>query len=80
MSALPALKAGKSVTFTDDFSFWKKKLSPELEIEPVDEGKCLRFYMTSEEDFQQFKQCIVDELAQTEFISADSLEDIPQQD
>ena len=47
---------------------------------PVDEGKCLRFYVTSEEDFQQFKQCIVDELAQTEFISADSLEDIPQQD
>jgi len=36
--------------------------------------------VTSEEDFQQFKQCIVDELAQTEFISADSLEDIPQQD
>jgi len=56
------------------------ELSPELEIEEVDEGRCLRFYMTTEEDFQQFKQCIVDELAQTEFISADSLEDIPQQD
>lgn len=40
----------------------------------------MRFYVTSEEDCQQFKQCIVDELAQTEFISADSLEDIPQQD
>jgi len=64
--------------FADDLSFWKKKLSPELEIEEVDEGRCLRFYVTSEEDFQQFKQCIVDELAQTEFISADSLEDIPQ--
>jgi len=49
-------------------------------VEEVNEGRFLRFYMTTEEDFQQFKQCIVSELAQVEFISADSLEDIPQQD
>jgi hypothetical protein len=40
----------------------------------------LRFYVTTEEDFEQFKQCIVDEPAQIEFISTDSFEDIPQQD
>lgn len=66
--------------FADDLSFWKKKLSPELEIEQVDEDKCLRFYITAKEDFQRFKQCILNELAQIEFISADDLEDIPQQD
>jgi hypothetical protein len=52
----------------------------ELEIEQVDEGRCLRFYITTEDDFQHFKQCIVDELAQIELISADGLEDIPPQD
>ncbi|TKJ33058.1 MAG: hypothetical protein CEE38_21505 [Planctomycetes bacterium B3_Pla] len=66
--------------FADDLSLWRKKLGPELEIEQVDDDRCLRFYMTTEEDFQQFKQCIVSELAQVEFISADSLEDIPQRD
>lgn len=66
--------------FADDLSFWKKKLSPELEVEQVDKDKCLRFYITAKEDFQRFKQCILNELAQIEFISADDLEDIPQQD
>ncbi len=66
--------------FADDLSCWRKKLSPELEIEPVDEGKCLRFYVITEEDSQRFKQCILNELAQIEFSSADDLEDIPQQD
>lgn len=66
--------------FADDLSFWKKKLTSELEIEPVDEGKCLRFYIATEEDFQHFKQCILNELAQIEFISSDDLEGIPQQD
>jgi len=66
--------------FADDLSFWKKKLTSELEIEPVDDGKCLRFYIATEEDFQHFKQCILNELAQIEFISSDDLEGIPQQD
>ena len=66
--------------FADDLSFWKKKLSPELEIEEVDEGRCLRFYITTEEDFQHFKQSMVHELAQVEFTSADDLEDTLQQD
>jgi len=66
--------------FADDLSFWKNKLSSELKIEEVDEGRCLRFYITTEEDFQHFKQCMVHELAQVEFTSADDLEDTPQQD
>jgi len=52
----------------------------EFEIEPVDDGKCLRFYIATEEDFQHFKQCILNELAQIEFISGDGLEDTSQQD
>jgi len=39
-----------------------------------------RFNLTAEEDFQHFKQCILNELAQIEFISGDDLEDTPQQD
>jgi len=44
------------------------------------EGRCVCFYITTEEDFQHFKQCILNELAQAEFVSADDLEDTPQQD
>ena len=66
--------------FADDLSFWKKRLTSELEIEPVDEDKCLRFYIATEEDFQRFKQSIMKEPAQIAFIGSDSLEDIPQQD
>jgi hypothetical protein len=39
-----------------------------------------RFNLTAEEDFQHFKQSMVHELAQIEFISADGLEDTSQQD
>jgi uncharacterized membrane protein len=58
----------------------RSRPSAELEIEQVDDGKCLRFYIATEEDFQRFKQCMVNEPAQAEFISANDLEDTPQQD
>ena len=41
--------------FADDLSFWKKKLSSELEIEPVDDSKCLRFYIAADDDSQRFR-------------------------
>ncbi len=61
--------------FADDLSSWKKKLSPELEIEPVDDGKCLRFYLTTENDFKSFKGFIAGELRNIKFLSNDDFEE-----
>ncbi len=61
--------------FADDLSFWKKKLSPELEIEPVDEGKCLRFYLATENDFKSLKGFIARELHNMKFLSNDEFEE-----
>ncbi len=61
--------------FADDLSFWKKKLSSELEIEPVDDGKCLRFYLATENDFKSLKGFIAGELRDTKFLSDDEFEE-----
>jgi len=45
------------------------------------QGSLCKFHpMWCNTPFQHFKQCILNELAQIEFINADGLEDIPQQD
>jgi hypothetical protein len=60
--------------FTNDISFWKKRLDSPLEIEPVNDAKSLRFYLTTTNDFKSFKQAIVEELPKIKFLNDDKIE------
>jgi hypothetical protein len=55
-------------------SWWVRSGKKNIPVSGVDA------IVATEEDFQHFKQCILNELAQIEFISADGLEDTSQQD
>jgi hypothetical protein len=55
--------------FADDEEFWGQRLGVDGRIQPVKNGRCLRFYLTSQEDFKQFKDAVNGELQQVEFLS-----------
>ena len=59
--------------FRSDEDFWKERLGEEANIQPVSGRLCLRFYLTSEDDFRQFQNAVSTELDAVEFLSADVL-------
>jgi hypothetical protein len=62
--------------FADDISFWKTRLDTPLEIEPVQDNKSLRFYLTTAKDFTSFKQSLVEELSKIKFLSDEQIENM----
>jgi len=62
--------------FENDIAFWSDLLSAKQEIKPVKEGSCLRFFLSTPEDFAAFKKAIGETLLKIQFQeSMDSLED-----
>ncbi len=49
--------------FSDDEKFWKDRLSLPEKVEPVDDGRKLRFYLNSKSDFEQFASAVTDHLS-----------------
>jgi hypothetical protein len=60
----------QSGRFPDDLSFWKSRLSPQSEVMEVAEGRRVRFYLTSEDDFQAFERACKSELLSVSILRA----------
>ena len=58
----------QNARFPDDEQFWRERLGEGAGVEPVKDGRCLRFYLLSESDFGRFKQAVTEDLAQVEFL------------
>ena len=44
--------------FPDDEQYWAKKIGPHLDIEPVEDGKALRFHLFTAKDFEEFLDAV----------------------
>jgi len=53
--------------FPDDQIYWNKKIGEHIEIKPVKDGRCLRFYLSKAKDFEQFINAINGDLQKVEF-------------
>ncbi|MFO7956075.1 MAG: hypothetical protein R6X33_03130 [Candidatus Brocadiia bacterium] len=53
--------------FPGDEEFWSERLGEGADTEPVKDGQSLRFYLSSEADFQRFKEAVEEELGGVEF-------------
>jgi len=56
--------------FKGDDDFWNREIGPQAEAEPVNDGKALRFYLSSSEDFSRFSKIIREKIENLEFIDA----------
>ena len=48
--------------FEGDLAFWRERLSQANDVQPVKEETCLRFYLSSEKDFQFFHEAVTGSL------------------
>ena len=53
--------------FPDDQEYWKRKIGPHVDTEPVKDGKCLRFHLASEKDFEAFLDAVNGDLKTVKF-------------
>ncbi len=53
--------------FEEDQEFWKKKIGSHIDVIPVKKDKCLRFYLSSAEDFGNFLDAVQRELTNQKF-------------
>jgi hypothetical protein len=53
--------------FTDDIAFWRERLGEKAEIDPIHEGKRLRFWLKSPQDFAVFRTAVANDLPGKEF-------------
>jgi hypothetical protein len=53
--------------FPDDEQYWKSKIGPHLDTEPVKDGKCLRFHLSTAKDFEQFLDAVNGDLKTVTF-------------
>lgn len=44
--------------FRDDITYWNDRIGPHVRAEPVEGGRSVRFYLTSDEDFSRFGQAV----------------------
>jgi hypothetical protein len=61
--------------FDGDVDFWKKGLSHPEEVGPVKEGKCLRFFLYSEKDFEFFHKAVTEQLQSVEWSNGAAVEE-----
>ena len=57
--------------FEGDVDFWKKEVSQSNEIEPVKNATCLRFYLSTKQDFDRFKEAVTQKLGSVEWSAHD---------
>lgn len=53
--------------FADDETYWSERIGEHIKIEPVNDGRCLRFYLSQSKDFKQFTEAINCDLQEIEF-------------
>lgn len=53
--------------FEGDEAYWTQRLSDTAEVRPVKEGKALRFYLVTAEDFEQFERTVQEAEGQLRF-------------
>jgi len=54
--------------FEGDEAYWTERLSDNAEVRPVREGKALRFYLVTAQDFEQFERTVQEADGQLEFM------------
>ena len=59
----------QSGRFEDDIEFWKRGLSDPSSVDPVKRGKCVRFYLETENDFKFFHKAFSTELQNADWVS-----------
>lgn len=62
--------------FKDDEKYWIKKLGDQAQVQPVKDGRALRFYLTSVKDFENFLEAVHRELNAAEFQYSGDLADV----
>ena len=67
----------QSGRFENDVDFWKNRLGLQAKIEPVQSGRSLRFFLSSPQDFNTFRDAYDNHLTKTEFLGGD---DLPETD
>lgn len=53
--------------FKDDLEFWKSRLGSDAQVSPVEKGRSLRFYLTTEADFKAFVTAMNAHVTNAEF-------------
>jgi len=66
--------------FRGDEEFWKKRLGPDADVKAVKQGLALRFFLTTEDDFNRFREAVGHELAGTEWLAAEEAPDIDEKE
>lgn len=62
--------------FDGDVNFWGSRLVPTSDPQPVKDGKALRFYLTTKEDFAAFHDANSGELTSVGFFSTDEMNEL----
>lgn len=57
--------------FSNDIEFWQTRLSDRENVQPVKAGQCLRFYLVTAEDFDNFKAATM-ELSNTSWTNSEN--------
>ena len=67
--------------FKDDERFWIENIGSHIEVKPVREDKtCLRFFLTSEQDFARFTRAVEADLLQAEFLAPEDVSDLEEEE
>jgi len=61
--------------FPDDEKYWAEKIGPHLDVEPVKEGKALRFHLSSAKDFETFRDAVNGDLRDVKFSDEGTTDD-----
>ena len=62
--------------FKDDEKYWAKKIGADAHVQPVKGGRALRFFLTSERDFDNFLDAVQRDLVAVEFHNSGDLADL----
>lgn len=63
--------------FENDLEFWRNRIGSGAGVEPVQNGKSLRFFLSSIEDFKKFRDAYDNDLTNVDFLDGD---DVPEAD
>ena len=64
--------------FNDDIEYWRHGLSDSTVVKPVKLGKCLRFFLTTKDDFEFFHQAATEKLLTTEWMTSSPEEELDE--
>lgn len=64
--------------FDGDIEYWKHGLSSTAGVTPVKDGKCLRFFLATKDDFQFFHQAATEKLLSTEWSGGSPEEELEE--